>query len=86
MPTHKVIHICKPHEPMHKPKLAKEYAFSTPPAVRQTNGREERRTVNKGFAKKRVSWLIEHSTSHQLSLCIDSLEHGNSPLRIAPKH
>ena len=27
---------------------------------------EEHRTDNSGFAKKRVQWLIEHSTSHQL--------------------
>ena len=27
MATHKSTHICKPHKPMHKAKLAKEYAF-----------------------------------------------------------
>jgi hypothetical protein len=27
---------------------------------------EEHRTDNSGFAKKRVQWLIEHSTSHPL--------------------
>jgi hypothetical protein len=29
---------------------------------------KEHRSDNSGFAKKRVQWLIEHSTSHQL-LC-----------------
>ena len=45
---------------------------------------EEHRTHNSGFAKKRVQWLIEHSTSHQLLWCIDSLELRNPPLRQAP--
>ena len=27
---------------------------------------KEHRTDNSGFAKQRVQWLIEHSTSHQL--------------------
>ncbi len=29
---------------------------------RQSYDREEERTHNSGFAKKRVQWLIEHST------------------------
>jgi hypothetical protein len=73
MPTHKVIHICKPHKPTHKPMLAKEYAFSNTPEDRQTEGRKKHRTDNSGFAKKRVQWLIEHSTSLQLLCYIDSL-------------
>jgi hypothetical protein len=28
MPTLKAIHISKPHQPTHKPKLAKEYVFA----------------------------------------------------------
>ena len=40
---------------------------------------------NRGFAKKRVQWLIEHSTSHQLLWCIDSFVLRNPPLRQAPK-
>jgi hypothetical protein len=43
------------------------------------------RLPNSGFAKKRVQWLIEHSTSHQLLWCIDSLVLRNPPLRQAPK-
>ncbi|HMW38040.1 MAG: hypothetical protein K1X68_09415 [Saprospiraceae bacterium] len=30
MATHKSTHICKPHKPMHKAKLAKECAFQLP--------------------------------------------------------
>ena len=85
MPTHKVIHICKPHEPTHKPKLAKEYAFSNAPADRQTNRRKEHRTDNSGFAKKRVQWLIKHSTSHQILCKIDSFALRNPLLRKAAK-
>jgi hypothetical protein len=40
---------------------------------RQQHDRKEARTGNSGFAKKRVQWLIEHSTSHQLLLYVDSL-------------
>ena len=83
MPTHKVIHICKPHEPTHKPTLAKEYAFPNAPADRQPDGREEHRTDNSGFAKKRVQWLIEHSTSHKLLWYVDSLVLRNPLLRKA---
>lgn len=34
---------------------------------------KEARLPNSGFAKKRVQWLIEHSTSHQLLWYVDSL-------------
>ena len=34
---------------------------------------KEHRSDNSGFAKKRVQWLIEHSTSHQLLWYVDSL-------------
>ncbi len=34
---------------------------------------EEHRTDNSGFAKKRVQWLIEHSTSHQILWYVNSL-------------
>lgn len=40
---------------------------------------------NRRLAQWRVSWLIEHSTSHQLLSCIDSFELRNPPLRQAPK-
>jgi len=40
---------------------------------------------NSGFAKKRVQWLIEHSTSHQLLWYIDSFVLRNPLLRKAAK-
>ena len=40
---------------------------------------------NSGFAKKRVQWLIEHSTSHQLLWYNDSLVFRNPLLRKAAK-
>jgi len=40
---------------------------------------------NRRLAQWRVTWLIEHSTSHQLLWCIDSLVLRNQPLRQAPK-
>ncbi len=39
--------------------------------------------ANSGFAKKRVQWLIEHSTSHQLLCYVDSFELRNPLLRKA---
>ena len=46
---------------------------------------DRRPAGNSGFAKKRVQWLIEHSTSHQLLWYIDSFVLRNPPLRQAPK-
>jgi len=46
---------------------------------------KEHRSDNSGFAKKRVQWLIEHSTSHQLLCYIDSFELRNPLLRKAAK-
>ncbi|SHF83774.1 hypothetical protein SAMN05444377_12312 [Flavobacterium fontis] len=40
--------------------------------------------TNRRLAQWRVTWLIEHSTSHQLLWCIDSFELRNPPLRQAP--
>lgn len=40
--------------------------------------------TNRRLAQWRVSWLIEHSTSHQLLWCIDSFVLRNPPLRQAP--
>ena len=49
-------------------------------------GRTTRTTgYNSGFAKKRVQWLIEHSTSHQLLWYIDSFVLRNPLLRKAAK-
>jgi hypothetical protein len=49
------------------------------------HGRKEGRSANSGFAKKRVQWLNEHSTSHQLLWYIDSLVLRNPLLRKAAK-
>jgi hypothetical protein len=40
---------------------------------------------NRRLAQWRMTWLIEHSTSHQLLWCIDSFVLRNPPLRQAPK-
>jgi len=45
---------------------------------------KEWRRHNRRLAQWRVMWLIEHSTSHQLLWCIDSLVLRNPPLRQAP--
>ena len=52
---------------------------------RQQHDRKEARTGNSGFAKKRVQWLIEHSTSYQLLCYVDSLVLRNPLLRKAAK-
>jgi len=44
----------------------------------------EVRPHNKRLAQWRVTWLIEHSTSHPLLWCIDSFMLRNPPLRQAP--
>jgi hypothetical protein len=47
---------------------------------------KEHRSDNSGFAKKRVQWLIQHSTSHQILCYVDSFELRNPLLRKAAKH
>ncbi|WP_269015213.1 hypothetical protein [Aquirufa nivalisilvae] len=39
---------------------------------------------NKRLARWRITWLIEHSTSHQDLWCFDSFVLRNPPLRQAP--
>jgi hypothetical protein len=46
---------------------------------------DRRPAGNSGFAKKRVQWLIEHSTSHQHLWYIDSFVLRNPLLRKAAK-
>jgi hypothetical protein len=46
---------------------------------------DRRPAGNSGFAKKRVQWLIEHSTSHQLLCYVDSFVLRNPLLRKAAK-
>jgi hypothetical protein len=50
--------------------------------TKQTAEKEGRRH-NSGFAKKRVQWLIEHSTSHQLLWLNESFVLRNPLLRKA---
>ena len=64
--------------PFHKPTLknAKELPSqrtTTDKMNGQTATEKEQRRHNSGFAKKRVQWLIEHSTSYQHLWFIDSL-------------
>jgi hypothetical protein len=46
---------------------------------------DRRPAGNSGFAKKRVQWINEHSTSHQLLCYVDSLVLRNPLLREATK-
>jgi len=48
-------------------------------------GQNRKPATNRRLAQWRVTWLIEHSTSHQLLCYIDSFESRNPPLRQAPK-
>ncbi|MDP3441864.1 MAG: hypothetical protein Q8T08_03295 [Ignavibacteria bacterium] len=83
MPSHKVIHICKPHEPTHNSKLAKEYAFINAPADRQPDGRKEQRRHNSTYPKGGVScskdsFVVNQTLVFQIKFC------GKTPaLRVA---
>ena len=46
---------------------------------------EGKTAYNRRLAQWRVTWLIEHSTSHQLLWCIDSFVLRYTPLRQAAK-
>jgi hypothetical protein len=48
------------------------------------HGRQGSTGGNRRLAQRRVTWLIEHPTSHQLLWCIDSLVLRNPPLCQAP--
>ena len=48
------------------------------------NDTNKQRTANRRLAQWRVTWLIEHSTSHQLLRWDDSFVLRNPPLRQAP--
>jgi hypothetical protein len=53
--------------------------------MNETTTTDRRAACNSGFAKKRVQWLIEHSTSHQHLCYVDSLVLRNPLLRKAAK-
>ena len=76
------------------PSENKKYANAQPVTTKTEkrsidNGLQGRTTrttgYNSGFAKKRVQWLIEHFTSHQILWCVDSLVLRNPLLRKAAK-
>jgi hypothetical protein len=56
MPTLKAIHICRSHQPTHKPKPAKELAYTThrqktmQQKIDITTDEKEHRTANSGLA------------------------------------
>jgi len=59
------------------------------PSKRTNDSRQwtaEQRRHNSRLAQWRVTWLIEHSTSHQLLWCIDSFVLQNPPLRQTVKN
>ena len=69
-----------------QPNRQKSVAMQTPEPLtgKRFNYSVDRRPAcNSGFAKKRVQWLIEHSTSHQLLWYVDSLVLRNPLLRKA---
>ena len=86
MPTLKQAHLQFAQANRTKPKLQKSLLCqrtTTQQMDRQTTYRKEERRHNSGFAKKRVQWLIEHSTSYQHLWFIESLVLRNPLLRKA---
>ena len=86
MPTLKQAHLQFAQANRTMPKLQKSLLSqrtTTQQMDRQITYREEERRHNSGFAKKRVQWLIEHSTSHQLLWYVDSFVLRNPLLRKA---
>ena len=74
------------------PSENKKYATAQPDTTKTVkrsidNGLQGRTTrttgYNTGFAKKRVQWLIEHSTSYQILWYVDSIVLQNPLLRKA---
>jgi len=79
------LHFCRHTKPNKKCKRATSQRTTTDQMNEQTTYKQEGRTDNRRLAQWRVTWLIEHSTSHQLLWCIDSFVLRNPPLRQAPK-
>jgi len=65
------------------PNRTTERQMRVSKTVHTNHGRQESTGGNSGFAKKRVQWLIEHSTSYQHLWYIDSFELRNPLLRKA---
>jgi hypothetical protein len=77
------LHFYKRTKPDKKCKRATKPSHNYTTMDRITTTEKEGRRHNSGFAKKRVQWLIEHSTSHQLLWYVDSVELRNPLLRKA---
>jgi len=78
------LHFFQPHKA--KQKMQKSHQANAPnTAVTMDRHTTTERTpaCNSGFAKKRVQWIIEHSTSHQLLWYVDSFVLRNPLLRKA---
>ncbi len=60
-------------------------AQNTLQTMDNTTTTDRRPACNRRLAQWRMTWLIEHPTSHQLLWCIDSFVLRNPPLRKAPK-
>jgi len=76
--------------PTHKPTLKNpkeppSQRTTTRQTMNETTTTDRRAACNSGFAKKRVQWLIEHSTSHQHLCWLDSFVLRNPLLRKAAK-
>jgi hypothetical protein len=83
-----VAHLQNRTSPRESQILQKSHQANAPRKINmggQQHDRKEARTGNSGFAKKRVQWLIVHSTSHQLLWFVDSLVLRNPLLRKAAK-
>ena len=68
--------------------MQKSHQANAPKQTQMTTNKQDRkegRSANSGFAKNRVQWLIEHSTSHQILWYVDSLVLRNPLLRKAAK-
>jgi hypothetical protein len=86
VPPFLVAHLLFPNSTSQRKKKQKSHQATAPRHSnmdRQQHDIKEARTGNSGFAKKRVQWLIEHSTSHQLLWYVDSLVLRNPLLRKA---
>ena len=87
MPTHSSHTHCQvaPADPQSKTWQRVCLPYRTTKTTNKQTDEKEHRTDNRRLAQWRVTWLIEHCTSHQLLWCIDSFVLRNPPLRQAPK-
>jgi len=69
MPTLKVIHICNSHQPMLKPKIAKEYVFANADGLK--NKKYDRTTMC--ISNSGLSAILKRNTINQRSVLSDSL-------------